>query len=99
MTFTYNGTTYAPLRALAEAYGLEVGYDAEKKMATVGYYSEDTYGAVTDKMDEALDSALYYLSIFNFSRHALSGQLAIDGYSAEEAEYAVEIDYAIENIG
>ena len=35
MTFTYNGTTYAPLRALAEAYGLEVGYDSERKMATV----------------------------------------------------------------
>lgn len=34
--FAYNGTTYAPLRALAEAYGLEVGYDAEAKMATVG---------------------------------------------------------------
>lgn len=33
--FTYKGTTYAPLRALAEAYGLEVGYDAEKKLATV----------------------------------------------------------------
>lgn len=33
--FAYNGTTYAPLRALAEAYGLEVGYDAEKNMATV----------------------------------------------------------------
>lgn len=33
--FAYNGTTYAPLRALAEAYGLEVGYDSEKKMATV----------------------------------------------------------------
>lgn len=34
--FAYQGTTYAPLRALAEAYGLEVGYDAEKNMATVG---------------------------------------------------------------
>lgn len=33
--FAYNGTTYAPLRALAEAYGLEVGYDAETNMATV----------------------------------------------------------------
>lgn len=33
--FAYNGTTYAPLRALAEAYGLEVGYDASSNMATV----------------------------------------------------------------
>lgn len=35
MTFIYNGTTYAPLRALAEAYGLEVGYDSYYNMATV----------------------------------------------------------------
>ena len=35
MVFAYNGTTYAPLRALAEAYGLEVGYDAAQNMATV----------------------------------------------------------------
>lgn len=33
--FAYEGTTYAPLRALAEAYGLEVGYDAEANMAIV----------------------------------------------------------------
>ncbi len=26
MTFSVNGTSYAPVRALAEAYGLEVGY-------------------------------------------------------------------------
>lgn len=42
MVFTYNGTTYAPLRALAEAYGLEVGYDAERRMATVGEYSKSS---------------------------------------------------------
>jgi hypothetical protein len=35
MVFTYNGTTYAPLRALAEAYGLEVGYDSDTNTATV----------------------------------------------------------------
>lgn len=33
--FVYNGTTYAPLRALAETYGLTVGYDAEQNLATV----------------------------------------------------------------
>lgn len=38
MTFTYNGTTYAPLRAMAEAFGLEVGYDSAQRMATVGEY-------------------------------------------------------------
>lgn len=35
LVFTYNGTTYAPVRALAEAYGLTVSYDSEKNMATV----------------------------------------------------------------
>jgi hypothetical protein len=35
LVFVYNGTTYAPLRALAEAYGLEVGYDSAKNLATV----------------------------------------------------------------
>lgn len=43
--FVYNGTTYAPLRALAEAYGLTVGYNSEKKLATVdGTPSADFVG-------------------------------------------------------
>lgn len=35
LVFTCNGTTYAPLRALAETYGLEVGYDGSRNLATV----------------------------------------------------------------
>lgn len=35
MTFSINGTSYAPVRALAETYGLEVGYDATTNTATV----------------------------------------------------------------
>ena len=45
MVFTVNGTTYAPLRALAEAYGLEVGYDAANNIATVN--SPDQVSAET----------------------------------------------------
>jgi len=33
--FVYDGTTYAPLRALAETYGLVVGYDEASNRATV----------------------------------------------------------------
>ena len=48
MVFTYNGTTYAPLRALAEAYGLEVGYDGERHIATVSKQSAQTQAPIAD---------------------------------------------------
>lgn len=48
MVFTYNGTTYAPLRALAEAYGLEVGYDGEGHIATVSKQPAQTQAPIAD---------------------------------------------------
>ena len=48
MVFTYNGTTYAPLRALAEAYGLEVGYDGERNIATVSSRPTQTQPPISD---------------------------------------------------
>lgn len=48
MVFTYNGTTYAPLRALAEAYGLEVGYDEERNIATVSKQPTQTQAPIAD---------------------------------------------------
>ena len=47
MVFTVNGTTYAPLRALAEAYGLEVGYDASTNTATVNSPGQNAVPAVS----------------------------------------------------
>lgn len=48
MVFTYNGTTYAPLRALAEAYGLEVGYDGERHIATVSKQPAQAQAPIAD---------------------------------------------------
>lgn len=48
IVFTYNGTTYAPLRALAEAYGLEVGYDGERNIATVNSRPAQTQSSISD---------------------------------------------------
>ncbi len=54
--FAYNGTTYAPLRALAEAYGLEVGYNGEKNLATVGG-TPSANGVVSKGTAQALTKA------------------------------------------
>lgn len=51
--FAYQGTTYAPLRALAEAYGLEVGYDAAANMATVNDpNAPNALGTTTTKLPQ-----------------------------------------------
>lgn len=42
--FTYNGTTYVPIRAVAENMGCYVGYDASSKTAIV--YQDDTEAIV-----------------------------------------------------
>ena len=51
LVFTYDGTTYAPLRALAEAYGLEVGYDAQNRIATVNGSAQAPAGVSADSAD------------------------------------------------
>lgn len=41
-TLLYNGTTYVPLRAAAEALGQEVNYDADTKTAYIGAITNNT---------------------------------------------------------
>lgn len=98
MTFIYNGTTYAPLRALAEAYGLEVGYDAARNMATVSEPGK-TYdtpavpvqpGTVTLGMQNALEKAHSYLKYSAFSYIGLIEQLEYSKYTHDEAVYAAD---------
>ena len=54
--FTYNGTTYAPLRALAEAYGLLVGYDHTQRLASVDFDYENEVLSSADALREAIVS-------------------------------------------
>ncbi|MBQ4047036.1 MAG: hypothetical protein IJC93_01535 [Clostridia bacterium] len=53
--FAYQGTTYAPLRALAEAYGLRVDYDRERNLATVDFTAASV---LTEEVDRQLRSDL-----------------------------------------
>ena len=102
MVFVYEGTTYAPLRALAEAYGLEVGYDANLKMATVSepgmsqttVYDDTNYytdtAVETIGMKNAAEKAKRYLESSAFSYEGLVEQLEYEGYTYDEAVYGVD---------
>ncbi len=58
--FAYEGTTYAPLRALAEAYGLEVGYDAATNMATVANPDTKTEQPPANGPDQRTEDEVAY---------------------------------------
>lgn len=86
MTFIYNGTTYAPLRALAEAYGLEVGYDAARNMATV---SEP--GKVYDNYDTPY-APVYQKPVYDtYTEKYTSGQYKV-GQDIPAGKYIVLTD-------
>lgn len=57
--FTRHGTTYTPLRASTEAYGLEVGYDAKSNAATVTNPAKVSgFPAVADYGSEKIHTAV-----------------------------------------
>lgn len=70
--FAYNGTTYAPLRALAEAFGLNVGYDAAANMAVVTKPGAEapTVTPTTDTTQANIWETRTYVDKFNESTSA-----------------------------
>lgn len=93
--FESGGTTYAPLRALAEAYGLKVGYNAERRLAYVytegaepvfatapagGTIIDDPLGAAD--MDQAATSPYIVQDVLMFTNNMLSGYLYSSGKRA-----------------
>ena len=107
MVFTYNGTTYAPLRALAEAYGLEVGYDAENHIATVntrpaaGFAPSSTDPGTLIGEEKAKSAALSHAKLKAEQVTFVSCNLEwedgrrvyeVEFYTASGQEYCYEID-------
>lgn len=100
--FIYDGTTYLPLRAVAEAVGKEVSWDNSAKVAYLGaklatstpqtqppvQTNNTTIQTIGQK--NALKSAKDYISMMPFSREGLIKQLEYEKYSHEDAVYAVD---------
>ena len=100
--FIIDGTTYLPVRGIASALGLEVGWDAATKTVQLSGGSASTpapsqkpqpqpnYGEPTMEQKNALAKAKSYLNYTAFSRSGLISQLEYEGFSTESATYAVD---------
>ena len=104
--FVYNGTTYAPLRALAEAYGLSVGYDSGKRLATVDFAVPDflSFADVLARINADKKALLEQKGAFSGfsgwlkSDKNLLTQAEIDGLTAHSASKTVSYQQAVADI-
>lgn len=92
----YNGTTYVPLRAVAEALGKDVGWNQATYTASIndkGYIPPvpvPTTQVESLSQQQAVKKAQSYLNIIAFSRSGLIEQLEFEGFSKSDSTYAVD---------
>lgn len=94
----YNGTTYVPLRAIAEILDKEVTWEQSTMTASINDKGVNNPSPIqkpisssneTLSQKNAVDMAKSYLNYTAFSRSGLIHQLEFEGFSNEEATYAV----------
>lgn len=93
----YNGITYVPLRAVADMFGKDVGWDASTNTALIndkgsGPVNEEKpveSSGETLSQKNAVAKAKSYLEYTAFSKSGLVKQLEFEGFSNEDATYAV----------
>lgn len=96
-TLLYNGTTYAPVRAIAEAVGAEITYNQEKAIVNINTFNnKDTAWAnkvyaltSTKKVDidrliiSNVNNGGFKFKFLNGSESIISGNATINGNTAE----------------
>lgn len=91
--FIIDGTTYLPVRAVAGAVGLEVGWDGATQTVVLtrpGYIPTTPTESVTIGQKNALAKAKEYLAVMPFSHSGLIKQLKYEGFTEDEAKYGAD---------
>lgn len=92
--FTYNGTTYVPIRAVADYLGAGVHYNSSTKTANVSIDAQDA--AYFLHMLES-ESASYYIGCTQLSRDIgtdyANKDKAIKAYNADSERAQIVLDY------
>lgn len=93
-----DGSTYLPLKAIGEVLNVKVNWNNDLRQVEIGESpisqpvstETNTNTAPTLGQENALKSAKSYLNFMAYSYDGLKNQLKFEGYTTEEAEYAVD---------
>lgn len=93
--FISNGTTYLPVRAVADALGQEVSWDNKTKSVYIGTQPQNTntpQPSTTETLGQknALKKAHSYLESMSFSYTGLVKQLEYETFSHDDAVYGAD---------
>lgn len=95
--FTYEGTTYLPVRAVAEAVGKDVTWDSNTKTVYLGEAPKKetsvTPATIPTEYKAALNKAKNYSDMLHMSKERIYSQLTSEygeKFSKEAAQYAMD---------
>ncbi len=93
--FTYEGTTYLPIRAVAEAVGKDVTWDGATKTVYLGETPSNNAvsGKVPKEYESALSQAKSFSKNLHMSKQGIYDQLVSEyggKFSKEAAQYAID---------
>src|SRR5665648_750188 len=91
--FIYNGTTYLPVRAVGDAFGMEVSWDATTKSVYIGTQPTAATPPANAEYTNALKKAEIYSETMHMSKQGIYDQLTSDygeKFPADAAQYAFD---------
>ncbi|NCC69307.1 MAG: copper amine oxidase N-terminal domain-containing protein, partial [Clostridia bacterium] len=67
--FIYGGTTYLPVRAVASALGVEVGWDGDTSTVYLGEQPTTTYWLLSEVTDYNIDGSVFYEDTYTYDEY------------------------------
>lgn len=91
--FIYDGTTYLPVRAVASALGVEVGWDGDTGTVYLGEQPKTTYWLLKTETDYNSDDSVNYVDTYTYDQYGLCTAIATHYPDDADNDYTVYRTY------
>jgi len=91
--FIYDGTTYLPVRAVASALGVEVGWDGETSTVYLGEQPTTTYWLLSGATDYNTDDSVFYEDTYVYDEYGRNTSISRHYPDDPDSDHSVTRTY------